>query len=66
MKNWLLWVDNFIFILVLGVVAFMDDISKITGLPIPILVLTAGILIILSSAKSFTKLVIFLKSIFSR
>lgn len=64
MKNWPIWVDNFIFILTLGMIAFIDDIHRITGVPVQILVLLTAITIIFSGAKSFSKIIIFLKNVF--
>ena len=66
MKNWKIWLDNFVFILILGVILFIREIHDITGISIRVLVFFAGLMIVLSALKIFSNTIIFIKKIFEK
>ena len=63
MKNWSIWIDNIFFILSLGIITFLDDVHRITGIPVRILLFITGVMIVLSAIKSFSKLVALIKKL---
>ena len=62
MKNWSIWIDNFAFILALGVITFMDDIHRMTGISVRLLIFFTGVTIVFSGIKSIAKKIAFFKN----
>ncbi len=63
MKNWSIWIDNVFFILSIGVILFLDDVHRITGISVRILLFITGVMIVLSAIRSFSKLIAYVKKL---
>lgn len=63
MRNWSIWIDNIFFILSLEIILFLDDVYRITGISVRILLFITGVMIVLSAIRSFSKLIAYMKKL---